>query len=291
MSAPSTRPTAGMTPRFITLNGRRLFTLEFAPAQGAARASLLYLPPFAEEMNRCRSHVAVTARALAAHGTRVVLLDLWATGESEGDDTEPTWNDWLDDAQAAFEWMTAQFGTTPDLWGMRTGAMLAGMLCERLQAMRKTGPARLLLWQPVLDGKLFLNQYLRLRIASQLVHDGERETAEKIRARLAAGEILEVAGYPLSGRMAASLADARMPDAKVLSGQSLYWLEIVAKDGQDAGMAARKLADAVQATGGTLAMQVVPSPPIWQTFDREHAPALPVAMLRLLGLSTEGTAT
>ena len=44
-------------PQFLTLNGRRLFALRIEPV-GPCRGSVLYLPPFAEEMNRCRSHVA-----------------------------------------------------------------------------------------------------------------------------------------------------------------------------------------------------------------------------------------
>ena len=50
-------------PGFVEVAGRRLFTLEFIPG-GACRGAVLYLPPFAEEMNRLRSHVAAQARAL-----------------------------------------------------------------------------------------------------------------------------------------------------------------------------------------------------------------------------------
>ncbi len=277
-----------MTPRFLHLNGRRLFTLEFAPATQPARQALLYIPPFAEEMNRCRSHVAGTARALASQGVQVLTLDPWGTGESEGDGSEPGWDDWLDDVEAAFDWLARHSGSTPGLWGLRTGALLAGQLSERLVSAQQTMPARLLLWQPVLDGKLFLNQHIRLRLASQMVHDGDRETSERIRARLDAGEVIEVAGYPLTGRMAAGLASARMPAAQDLARVPVRWLEVVAKPGQDAGQPARKLSESVQALGGDLVMQVVASPFIWQTFDREHAPELRSATLELLGLNAKG---
>lgn len=278
---------AKMTPRFLTFNVRRLFTLAFAPAEQPVRQCLLYLPPFAEEMNRCRSHVAAAARALAAQGVLSLLVDPWGTGESEGDIAAPTFEDWLDDAEATWTWLREHTGLQPGLWGMRSGALLAGMLCERLARQEAPAPECLLWWQPVLDGKLFLNQYLRLRIASQMVHDGERETTESIRALLSAGKLVEVAGYPLSGPMADTLAAAKLPSPAVLARQPVRWLELVGKAGQEAGLPARKLAEAVRGADGQVQLDTVVCPPIWQTFDREDAPDLAPATLRLLGLGPQ----
>jgi hypothetical protein len=75
-----------MHPAFIDGSGGRLFTLYFAPdAAVSARGGLLFIPPFAEELNRSRHMVVKTARALAAAGWGVLLLDLFGTGDSEGD--------------------------------------------------------------------------------------------------------------------------------------------------------------------------------------------------------------
>lgn len=283
MSA-STPAAVKLTPRFLSCHGRRLFTLAFEPANLPASQCLLYLPPFAEEMNRCRSHVAAAARALAAHGVVSLLLDPWGTGESEGEIATPTLEDWLDDAEAGWSWLRDHTGLQPGLWGMRSGALLAGLLCERLARQEAEPPGCLLWWQPVLDGQLFLNQYLRLRIASQMVHDGERETTDSIRAQLKRGELVEVAGYPLSGPMADSLAAAKMASAGVLARQPLKWLELAGKAGQEPGVPSRKLAETVRGAGGSVRLETVVCPPIWQTFDREDAPALVPATLELLGL-------
>ena len=53
-----------MSARFLELNGRRLFLIQ-APAVGVARRRVLVLPPFAEELNKCRRLLAVTVRRLA----------------------------------------------------------------------------------------------------------------------------------------------------------------------------------------------------------------------------------
>ena len=115
---------------------------------------------------------------------------------------------WKADALAAAAQLCQDAPALPlTLWGLRTGALLAtDVACtEALQV------DRLLLWQAVADGKNFLNQYLRLRIASQMVHGTDRETTASILERLAAGETIEVAGYPLAKRLADGLSGNAWP--------------------------------------------------------------------------------
>ncbi len=275
-------------PVFLTLNRRRLFGLQIVPT-GTCTGALLYLPPFVEEMNRCRSHVVLQARALAALGWHTLLLDPHGTGESDGQTTEADWDHWLADADAAAQWLVDQTGQPLSLWGVRTGALLAAELAATLASRGSIAPQRLLLWQPVLDGKLFLNQYLRLRLASQLVRDGNRETTDSIRARLAAGEAIEVAGYPLTGRLADALAARKISDFPGLASARIHWLEVVAKPEQPLGPASRRQADAWLAAGARLDTATVAGPMIWQLQDRDDAPELQQASLQLMGQARENS--
>lgn len=270
-------------PQFLRHGDRRLFTLGFEPA-GDCIGSVLYLPPFAEEMNRCRSHVAGQARALAGMGLHTMLLDPCGTGESDGRFEDATWQAWVDDAVAAARALLAQRPGQPlTLWGLRTGALLAADVARALAA-DATAPVRprLLLWQPVVDGKLFLNQYLRLRIASQMVAEADRETTDQIRSRLAAGEVLEVAGYPLTGAMADRLAAARLDAASLPAGTELAWLEVVAKPEQPLGPASRRVLDALNAAGHAAHSLAVACPMVWQIHERVDAPELLAATRTLL---------
>src|SRR5436190_21776504 len=94
-----------------------------ATGQHSAGA-MLYLHPFAEEMNKSRRMAAMQARALAAAGWTVLQLDLFGCGDSEGEFGSASWTQWLDDAAAAIEWLDADTGSTPALWGVRTGCLL-----------------------------------------------------------------------------------------------------------------------------------------------------------------------
>ena len=262
-------PPSTIEPVFIELNGRRLFTLRFAPT-GPVRGAMLYLPPFAEEMNRCRSHVAAQARALAAAGHVVWLLDPFGCGESEGDIIDANWDIWVDDAIAALACLAAESGHRPALWSVRLGALLAIDVAQR--APQAVGD--LLLWQPVADGKLFLTQYLRLRVASQMVNDGQPETTENLRGRLAAGEIIEVAGYPLAGSLAADIEARKLATMAPGTGRRIVWLEVVGKPEQALTAASRKAVAALEQAGANVAARTAVSPPIWQLHERADAPGL-----------------
>lgn len=266
-------------PTFIEVNGRRLFAMQFVPT-GPTRAAVLYLPSFDEEMNRCRTAAAEQARALAARGWHCMLLDHYGTGESTGQSHEASWDLWRADAQAAAGWLAQHSGHTPMLWGIRTGALMA------LDAAAHGLPVvqHLLLWQPVLDGGVFINQHLRLRIASQLVHDTERETTDAIRKRLSAGEDIEIAGYLLSGAMADSLSRRRVADWQAtLATRRIDWIEVVAKAEQPLALPSRKLIDGLTQAGATVNATTVACPMIWQMHERIDAPALLSTTLSLLG--------
>ena len=255
-------------PVFLTPNGHRLFALQIVPT-GETSGAVLYLPPFAEEMNRCRSHVVAQARAMAERGLHCLILDPFGTGESEGEIIDARWELWLDDARAAAHWLAQETGFAPTVWGVRTGALLAAEL-----ATSEGAPAleRLLFWQPVLDGKLFLNQLLRLRLAAQMFNHTEKETTDQLRTRLSAGEVIEVAGYPLGGAMADSLATRKMSDFTALSKTRIAWVEVVTKPGQALALPSRKLIDTLTEAGGRIDVQSVACPMIWQLHERADAP-------------------
>ncbi len=70
--------------------------------------------------------------------------------------------------------------------------------------------AGLLFWQPVLSGKQFLQQFLRLKVAAQILGSAEaaRVDTRELRERLLRGDSVEVAGYELSPALAAGLEAA-----------------------------------------------------------------------------------
>src|SRR3546814_18352731 len=124
-------------------------------------------------MNRSRRMAALQARALAALGIDVLLLDLFGTGDSAGDFRDARWEIWREDAMAAVAWLGARCGGRVGLWGLRLGTLLAAEVAAEMQA------PRLLLWQPVLSGERHLTQFLRLRVAAGLGKRSARSAARR----------------------------------------------------------------------------------------------------------------
>jgi exosortase A-associated hydrolase 2 len=280
-----TRATAVTRPRFLELNGRRLFALSIEPTVPCTGAAL-YLPPFAEEMNRCRSHVIAHARAWAGLGVQSLLLDPFGTGDSEGRLIDGEWTLWLEDAVAAARWLSASSRQPLTVWGMRTGALLAAELCQQLAADRSVEVPHLMLWQPVLDGKIFLNQYLRLRIATQVLNESERETTEQIRERLSQGEIIEVGGYPLTGKLADQIASRNLAALTQPCPPRVSWIEVVAKAGQAPALPTQRLVERLKAAGTRVDLVSLAGPMVWQVHERVDAPELQAAALQLVQETT-----
>src|SRR5690242_16876901 len=193
-------------PLFLDGSAGRLFGVYHAPAPDAVRrGSFVYFPPFAAEMNRSRRMAALQAKALARLGIGVLLLDLFGTGESAGDFAEARWAIWLADILVAADWLEREAKAPVSLWGLRLGALLIAAA-----AVRSPGRfQRLLFWQPVLDGKAMLTQFLRIRVAASMT-GSQAETTQELRASLASGESVEVAGYALSAELAQALDGLRM---------------------------------------------------------------------------------
>jgi exosortase A-associated hydrolase 2 len=165
----------------------------------------------------------------------VLQIDLQGSGDSEGDFADARWEHWKDDAAAAVAWLQARSGRPPGLWGLRLGALLA------LDVARTVPVARLLLWQPVLNGASFMTQFLRLRVAGGML-DAEQAGGgtKELRAHLQTGEALEVAGYMLAPQLAASI-DAL--DAGLMAPACpTDWIELVATAERPIPPAAQRVA-------------------------------------------------
>lgn len=264
-------------PLFLDTPGGARFCL-YHPPHGAARAALLYLHPFAEEMNKSRRMAALAARRLAARGVGVLQLDLHGCGDSAGEFREARWDGWQADVKAGLEWLQARLGLVPGLWGLRLGALLA----LDYAALAAQAPARLLLWQPVLSGAQHLNQFLRLRVAGAMLHEGGGSGGASggtsggtaaLRARLQAGELLEIGGYELHPALALALDGI---DAARLAAPRcrIDWFEVVPEAGRMPPAAATRLAEAWRAGPSEVHLTALPGPAFWSTQEIAEAPAL-----------------
>lgn len=258
-----------LQPRFLGEEGRRFFTLQFRTA-AVPRAHVLFVPPFVEEMNRCRSLVAQQARALAAMGYACTLVDFFGTGDSEGDLVDARMATWRDNLAVAARHITREDDAPLVLWGLRLGGLVAMDFAARCPVAVRD----ILLWQPVTSGKLYITQILRQRVASLMVRELPPETTKEIRQRLADGEQVEVAGYTLAGDIVADIeALAPVMEGRLCSG-AVHWLEHVSEAGKDLSVPSRKFIEQLEQAGQPVHTATFVDPPIWMIHERDEAPQL-----------------
>lgn len=250
---------------FELAGGGPRFVLTHKPARVAERGTVIMAPALAEEMNKCRRMAAQTARALAGDGWRVVWTDLYGCGDSAGNFSDATWQQWVAD----LERMIHAHHVTGELWlwGVRAGALLVPPLLAASPA------ANLLLWQPTPDGSVALNQFLRLRASAALL-DGDRSADRKsLRQQLSRGQPVEVAGYLLSPAIADGLAEAYLQLPPNFAGR-IVWLDVVNDAGESMSAAAQKVINSWRAAGHAVEFESVVGAQFWQTVEITEAPAL-----------------
>lgn len=253
---------------FVDGSRGKLFVLTRRPER-ASGVAVLVVPPFAEEMNKSRAMLADTARRLAERGVATVLPDLFGTGDSEGEFREADWETWKHDLARVAEWAAGEGLFVDCLLCVRLGCVLGAEFANaRAMPIR-----RAVFWQPVLEGRIFTTQFLRLRVAASMMGD-QKETVSGLRELLGAGATVEVAGYELARRLVDQIDGARLLDALGPKLGQLHWVELM----RDAELALPN--QSVQAVA--VARELIPSvttdamagEPFWSSTEIVRLPAL-----------------
>ena len=243
-----------------------------------ARCGIVYVHPFGEEMNKARRMAALQSRRLAAAGYAVLQIDLFGCGDSSGDFADARWEIWKRDLQIALGWLKSRTNRPSGLWGLRLGATLAA------DVARDPGLdiESLLLWQPVVNGKQFLTQFLRLRLAAEmLAGDAATSDVRGLRETLAGGMPLEIAGYEIDPRLAADIDALSLADL-VPSVARVHCMEVAATKELKLSPASERALDAWRAKGLDVRATAVSGEPFWSTIELTECEALLTATERSL---------
>lgn len=286
-------------PFFLSVSGRSRFCLYHSPVPGAAlRGAVVYIHPFAEEMNFSRHMAALQSRALAAQGYAVLQIDLLGCGDSAGDFSEASWSAWVADIIAAARWMQARHRRSPSsdnaiestepliFWGLRAGCLLAA---EAACAMNE--PVNFLFWQPVLSGETYWRQFKRLAVAARALEHYDDAHKNEPECETENAPVIEIAGYGISPALAAGLSASRL--VLPVGTRRVSCVELKPWQAPDQSNAppfalSPALGQAITAwreQGKDVCCAVVPGAAFWQIAEAEDCPALRAATVQLL---TEG---
>lgn len=254
---------------FLGTGADRRFCL-LTRAVGRPVGAVLHIHAFAEELNRSRRMTALAAKAFAEQGWTVLQMDAHGCGDSEGDFGDATWDSWLQDIDRAHAWLAADTPGPIVLWSLRSGSLLASSWLAR-----HPQPMPLLAWQPVLSGKQYLTQFLRIRLGADLAQSAQaKNVLTELRASLNAGQPASIGGYWLSPAMASGLEGASFtlqpgqvgPVCVLEAGSS-----ITPENAPELTPALENWLDAAKEAGITCQGQAVQGNKFWQSQEVETA--------------------
>ncbi len=261
------------------------------------RGRVVYVHPFAEEMNKSRRMAALQARALAAAGFSVLQIDLHGCGDSSGDFGDASWDDWINDVVLAVNWLTERDEVHAKaplwLWGLRAGCLIAVEAAAKLKE-----PCHFCFWQPATSGKLILQQFLRLKLAADMLGGQSKGLMDEMKQALKLGQSLDIAGYSLTAVMAAGLETASLIPPESLAERReicrLEWFELVSREGAETTPVTQQSLLKWQTAGFATHHQFNQGPSFWQTQEIEDAPRLIestcAALLNATAYSTQAQA-
>lgn len=247
--------------------------------QSVPRGHVVYLPPLAEEMNRCRAIVGEQARWFSSQGLTVSILDFYGTGESPGDLTDATLTTWHTNIDELIDSLLQSIDAPIVLWGCRLGGLIA-LDYVRLHPGRVD---KLLLWQPVTSGKAYVTQTLRQRSAGLMDRKAKTETTTEMRAKLSAGENLDVAGYALGGDLIGSLDVIDVEIFDSLKVKKVFWLEHSGDGENSMNERSRRVVDTLRELGPDVDIRYFGGHPLWQLHKRDRCEDL-LEQTRRLGI-------
>lgn len=138
---------------FFGSSDQQLFGYYHAPP-GVERGAVVICPSWGTEYQYAHRALRTLAKRLSEAGMHVLRFDYSGAGDSWGDTTDGDLTRWQDDASAAVEELLAMSGRPKvDVIGLRMGAFVAA----RAAAVRRD-IKRLILWDPVLDGRSWVRE-------------------------------------------------------------------------------------------------------------------------------------
>lgn len=274
-----------MTPFFLQTESEPIFCNVVLPTDNGKNVCpsdwVLCFPPFAEELNKSRKMLADQARNFTQKGFGVLMIDYAGTGDSGGELVDASWAKWQQQTQAAVDWLLREGAKKLWLFGLRGGCLVAAQLAQTLQSKFAIHLAGVIFWQPVLSGNIWMTQFLRLRLAADLVTDvaategdKERLTVSGLRAQLARGETVEVAGYRLGKTWVEDIDGLKLSDYSLPEQTPVYWFEVSSQQQPQISVASTRVIEHWREQGIELHSEVVSGAAFWATQEIAVVPAL-----------------
>jgi pimeloyl-ACP methyl ester carboxylesterase len=251
-----------MEPCYFGTDSHRLYGV-IPDAVDSASTTLVFCPPFAEEMVTTYARFATWGKQLGAEGIPVVRFHPFGTGESGGSFGEFTLSSAVGDTCSAAELARQQFAPARlGYFGLRLGGSIAMLAaCERSVDL-------VVLWSPVTNISQYMRELFRGLLAKEMVHQGVtkvRRTTQDMIAELETERPVDLMGYEFSPRLYREMAAAgKWPETP--PAKHVIWLARPAEE-----KSATAIVEQWKKSGSRIDFAVLPEPAFWEEFGSTFA--------------------
>lgn len=222
---------------FIQSDRGHVFCLKAQPYYPESGVhNVIFIPPFAEEMNASRRFFALMRRALCARGYTVIQPDLYGTGDSEGLFVDATLDTWLGDLHNVRQHFCSDEGERLSVIALRGGCLLAqeflflqrpSMNCNRID--------EIVYLQPETTGFNLINTLLRMQVTKNRLAGNKVETSALLWQSFEQKRNLCLAGYDVGYELALQMRDMRLTPEIELPARDHKWINLSLESGVASG--------------------------------------------------------
>ena len=206
-----------------------------------------------EERKSAHRALVETARIFAEEGLPVVRFDYSGCGDSSGRMVDYSIGDWQADVRAVVEFAEKKYSWPKvGLLGVRAGGSIAVRAAEALLV------DSLVLWEPVVTGRQYVEAELRKKLVNQMVMFGKSRTKrEDMLSELEKGKCIDCDGYPISSRLYEELCGINLSQDEERTAKRIFVIQIGHRD------VLGKLKEALEAMGGSVDTEAMVLQPFW----------------------------
>ena len=203
----------------------QIFLAHYAPLEHSAAVghtqAVIFVPPFAEEMNRSKRMYVLCARLLADAGIHSICFDFAGTGDSSGEWGEFNYAAWENNLVDVYR-LAQKFSSKISLVCLRDSALISLNLIKQSEIQID----RCVLWDPVDNGEALVRQLIRMKIAAAMAGDLKKITTQEVLDEIEQSGFLEVGGYHVSSVLLETIKSKKINDyiEAALTSTDLHWM-------------------------------------------------------------------
>ncbi len=203
----------------------QIFLAHYAPCEQSegvgSQQTVIFVPPFAEEMNRSKRMYVLCARLLADAGIHSICFDFAGTGDSSGEWGDYSYQDWKQNLIDVYQF-AKKITPTINLITLRDSALISLDLIK----LNEIHIDKCVMWDPIDNGEVLIRQLVRMKIASAMADDLKKITTQEVSESIEKEGYLEVGGYHVSSDLIDCIKSQKISDGfeDALNSAELHWM-------------------------------------------------------------------